>query len=128
MSHYAHITNNIVDQVIVAEADFIASLPDPENWIQTSYNTIGGVHVDPVTRKPDGGTPLNKNYAGIGYTWDGAGFASPQPFPSWTLDSNTYRWNAPVSHPSDGGFYKWNEDTKSWDKVVANSTSSVNTP
>ena len=119
MSHYAHITENIVDQVIVAEEDFITTLPDKENWVQTSYNTIGGVHVDSVTRKPDGGVALHMNFAGIGYTWDGIGFCSPKPFPSWELNPETYIWEAPTPMPSDKNFYKWNEDTKSWDKVVA---------
>ena len=79
-------------------------------WVQTSYNTSGGVHAN-------GGTPLNKNYAGIGYSWDGTGFAAPQPYPSWTLDKTTYFWNAPVAMPTDGKRYNWDEPTLSW-KVV----------
>lgn len=70
MSHFAHISpDNIVYAVIVAEQDFIDSLPDPENWIQTSYNTRDGVHYGP-DGEPDGGVPLRFNYAGIGYTYD----------------------------------------------------------
>lgn len=126
MSHYAHITNNIVDQVIVAEADFIATLEDPQNWIQTSYNTIGGVHLDPVSRKPDGGTPIGKNYAGIGYTWDGIGFAPPKTYASWILDSSTYQWIAPIPMPTDGQKYIWDEDTKSW-KVFVPTVKNVTT-
>jgi hypothetical protein len=71
MSHFAHINNeNIVDQVIVAEQDFINTLPDPQNWIQTSYNTRDGVHYNPITGEPDENPPLRKNYAGIGYFYD----------------------------------------------------------
>jgi hypothetical protein len=65
MSHFARVENNIVVEVIVAEQDFIDSgaVGDPAKWIQTSYNTINGVHVL-------GGTPLRKNYAGIGFIYD----------------------------------------------------------
>jgi hypothetical protein len=65
MSHFAKVENNIVTQVIVAEQDVINSglFGDPASWIQTSYNTRDGVHIL-------GGTPLRKNFAGIGYTYD----------------------------------------------------------
>ena len=113
MSHFAKVENNLVTQVIVAEPEFIATgaLGDPASWVQTSYNTIGGVHTQ-------GGTPLHMNYAGIGYTWDGTGFAAPQPFPSWTLNKSTYLWEAPVAYPTDGAQYTWNETTKAWDAVT----------
>ena len=115
MSHWAEINkNNVVLRVLVGdnnEADegyqwLIDNLGG--TWVQTSYNTSGGVHAN-------GGTPLNKNYAGIGYSWDGTGFAAPQPYPSWTLDKETYLWTAPVAMPTDGKPYSWNEDSKSWD-------------
>ena len=118
MAHYAQIENNIVTQVLVVDnsiadgADFLANtLGLGGTWIQTSYNTLGNVHVN-------GGTPLNKNYAGVGYSWDGTGFAAPQPFASWTLDKETYLWTAPVAMPTDGKPYSWNEDSKSWDELV----------
>ena len=76
-------------------------------WIQTSYNTIGNKHTL-------NGTPLHKNYAGIGYTWDGTGFAAPQPFPSWTLNSDSYLWEAPTPMPTDNKHYTWDESTTSW--------------
>ena len=65
MSHFAKVENNIVTNVIVAEQDVINSglFGDPASWIQTSYNTHNGMHVL-------GGTPLRKNFAGIGYTYD----------------------------------------------------------
>ena len=84
---------------------------DPSLWIQTSYNTQGGEH-------KLGGTPLHKNYAGIGYTWDGVGFAPPQPFPSWTKNADTYLWEAPVAMPTDNKMYTWNEETTSWVEFV----------
>ena len=120
MAHFAEIdSNNIVTRVLVVDNAYETMgqkyLAEDLNlggtWIQTSYNTVGGVHAN-------GGTPLNKNYAGIGYTWDGTGFAAPQPYPSWILDKETYLWTAPVAMPTDGKPYSWNENSKSWDEIV----------
>ena len=112
MSHYAKVENGIVTQVIVAELDFISTgaLGDPAAWIQTSYNTHANQHPE--------GRPLHKNYAGIGYTFDGTGFAAPQPYASWSLNQDSYTWEAPVAMPAEGGPYSWNEETQSWDEVV----------
>lgn len=116
MSHFAKIEDGIVTQVIVAEQDFISTgvLGDPAAWVQTSYNTRGGVHYAPNTNTPDGGIALNMNYAGIGYTWNGIGFAAPQPYPSWILNQSTYLWESPIPYPNDGKRYIWDETTKSW--------------
>ena len=115
MAHFAHVTNGIVDQVIVAEQDFIDSgaVGNPSEWIQTSYNTHGGQHPE--------GRPLRKNYAGVGYTYDAVkdAFIPPKPFASWTLDDDTCLWNAPVAMPTDGKSYVWDEATTSWKEVVA---------
>ena len=116
MSHFAHVDgNNIVTQVIVAEQDFINSgaVGDPSSWIQTSYNTYAGQH-------KNGGTPLRKNYAGIGYSYDASrdAFIPPKPFNSWTLNETTCLWEAPTPYPTDGKIYNWNENTLSWDEVV----------
>ena len=94
--------------------DFINNLlKTNDTWKQTSYNTHGGVH------KLDG-TPLRKNYAGIGYTYDETrdAFIAPQPYPSWTLNEDTCRWEAPVAYPDDDKHYQWNEETTSWDEVT----------
>jgi hypothetical protein len=111
MSHYAKVVNGIVQQVIVAEAEFFQTFVDtsPGDWIQTSYNTYGGQH-------RNGGTPLRKNYAGIGFTYDRTkdAFIPPKPFPSWTLNEDTCLWDAPTSMPTDGKFYEWDETTTSW--------------
>ena len=90
MSHFAKIDeNNIVVQVIVAEQDFIDSgaVGDPSNWIQTSYNTKGGVHVL-------GDTPLRKNYTGLGYTYDSVrdAFIPPKSYDSWVLNEDSCLW------------------------------------
>lgn len=99
MSHYANIDgNNIVTQVIVAEQDFIDSLNG--EWIQTSYNTIRGVHYNAETGLPseDQSKALRKNYAGIGYTYDRErdAFIPQKPFESWLLNESTCLWESPV--------------------------------
>jgi hypothetical protein len=111
MGHYAKIEDGIVTQVIVADGPDWCEDNLGGEWIQTSYNMQGGVH-------SGGKRPLNKNYAGIGYTFDGVGFAPPQPYPSWLMDSETYLWNAPTPMPTDGARYSWNEDELSWEEVT----------
>ena len=114
MAHYAKVENKLVTQVIVAEPEFFDTFVDssPGEWIQTSYNTSGGVH-------SDGGTPLRKNYAAIGHTYDSVrdAFIPHQPFPSWTLIEDTCTWEAPTALPDDDNQYSWNEETQSWDQV-----------
>lgn len=117
MAHFAKVQDGIVTSVIVAEQEFIDNLVDIEagRWIQTSYNTRGGKHLD-------GGTPLRKNFAGIGYHYDGTGFYPPKPFNSWTLNNTTYLWEAPLTKPD--GNYIWDENlyqsdnTKGWVEVT----------
>tara|TARA_Y100000022_G_scaffold183559_1_gene177859 strand:+ start:226 stop:576 length:351 start_codon:yes stop_codon:yes gene_type:complete len=115
MAHFAKVENGIVTTVIVAEQDYIDNLVDdsPGEWIQTSYNTFGGVH-------SDGGKPLRKNYAAVGYVYDKDrdAFYMPKPYASWTLDDDTCLWEAPVEYPSDEKLYVWNEDKTSWDEVT----------
>lgn len=119
MSHFAQVKNGIVQQVIVAEQDFIDILPDASDWIKTSYNTRGNVHYAPnvYPLSADGGTPINYNYAGIGYNWDGIGFYEPKPYDSWVLNKNTYTWEAPIPCPQDGNTYAWDENIKNWQIV-----------
>jgi hypothetical protein len=82
---------------------------DPATWVQTSYNTQGGVHTQ-------GGTPLRKNYAGIGYSYDAArdAFIPPKPYNSWLLNDETCLWSAPVAYPADSKLYRWDEETLNW--------------
>jgi hypothetical protein len=111
MAHFAKVENGIVTKVVVAEPEYFENFIDtsPGQWIQTSYNTIGGIH-------RLGGTPLRKNYAGIGYTYDSIrdAFIPPKPYNSWILNEDSCLWQSPVSKPNDGGVYDWNEDTQSW--------------
>lgn len=124
MAHFAQLNNdNIVQQVIVISNDVCGEptldFPDTEaagrafiantlklggTWKQTSYSGS-----------------IRKNYAGIGYTYDAArdAFIAPKPFPSWTLNESTCRWEAPVPYPTDGERYSWDEDTTSWVAVSA---------
>ncbi len=105
MSHFARIdSNNIVQEVIVAEQDFINSgaVGDSFLWIQTSYNKN-----------------FRKNFAGKGFTYDKTrdAFIPPQPYPSWTLNEDSCLWECPVEYPNDGIEYKWNETDQQWDLV-----------
>ena len=111
MTHFAKVVDGVVTQVIVAEPEFFQTFVDssPGEWIQTSYNTLGGVH-------KLGGTPLRKNYAGIGFTYDREkdAFIPPKPFASWVLNEDTCLWDAPVAMPDDGKIYVWDEATTNW--------------
>mgnify|MGYP003143087301 FL=1 len=130
MAHFAKLNqNNIVITVIVVHnsellvdgveneqkgVDFLNNLYKTSDvWKQTSYNTQGGVH-------KLGETPLRKNYAGIGYTYDEDkdAFIPKQPFNSWTLNEDTCQWEAPSARPDDGKFYTWNEEIKSWEEEI----------
>ena len=120
MAHWAELDeNNIVTRVLVGSNE------DPDEgyqwlidnlggtWVKTSYNTQGGVH-------SLGGTPLRKNYAGIGYSYDATrdAFIPPKPFNSWSLNEDTCLWEAPTPYPTDGKFYRWIEEDLNWQEVV----------
>ena len=116
MAHYAFLDENyIVTEVIVGKDesnfDWERYYGDIRGQLckRTSYNTIGGIH-------KNGGTPLRKNYAGLGFTYDPIrdAFIAPKPYPSWNLNEETCRWEAPVPYPNDGQMYSWDESTKSW--------------
>jgi hypothetical protein len=92
--------------------DFLTKLTGYPVWVQTSYNTHGGVH-------NNNGTPLRKNHAGIGYTYDETrdAFIPKKPFNSWILNEQNCLWEAPISKPQDENKYNWNESTLTWDLV-----------
>tara|TARA_R110000868_G_scaffold395465_1_gene667142 strand:- start:572 stop:940 length:369 start_codon:yes stop_codon:yes gene_type:complete len=120
MAHFAKIENGVVAQVIVAEQDFIDTGAVGHGWIQTSYNTRGGIHYG-QDGQPSGREQLRKNYAGVGFTYDEArdAFIPPQPFPSWALSEDTCLWDAPVAMPTEGGPFAWNEETLAWAETAA---------
>lgn len=129
MAHFAQIdSNNIVQQVLVIDQTEIdtGNWGDPAMWVQTSYNTRGGIYYIPNTNTPDPdqSKAFRKNYAGIGYTWlpngpDGDGFVPPKPYASWVMNSFSYLWEPPVPMPAKPWpenvvGYEWDEATLSW--------------
>jgi hypothetical protein len=110
MGHFAKVENEIVTNIIVAEQDFIDTLEDKNLWIQTSYNTRGGIHLL-------NGTPLRKNYACIGFIYDKEkdAFIPPKPFNSWILNEDTCLWEAPIEKPE--GNFIWNENELKWELI-----------
>ena len=129
MAHYAKVLDGKVINVIVAEKEFFDTFVDdnPGEWIQTSYNTRGGIHYEPNTNTPsdDQSKAIRKNYAGIGYTYNKNkdAFIAPQPFTSWTLNETTCLWEPPITKPTTG-LYKWDEElyqsdnTKGWVEIT----------
>jgi len=110
MGHFCKVVDGKVSQVIVAEPEFFDTFVDssPGEWIQTSYNTLGGQHPE--------GRPLRKNFAGIGFTYDKQkdAFIPPKLFASWSLNEETCLWDPPTPYPTDGKVYDWDENTLSW--------------
>jgi len=119
MGHFAKVVDGVVTRVIVAEPEFFDTFVDtsPGKWLQTSYNTRGGIHYAPNSDEPDGGVALRKNYAGIGDTYDADrdAFIQPQPYASWTLNEETCQWQPPIPKPD--GRHTWNEETQAWDQI-----------
>lgn len=113
MAHQAQIENGVVVQVLVADTHEWCETHLGGKWVTTSYNTHGGVH-------KLGGTPLRKNYAGIGYAYDEVrdAFIPPKPFASWTLNEDTCLWEAPVAMPAEGGPFTWNETSQVWEEIT----------
>jgi hypothetical protein len=122
MAHYAFLdSNNIVTEVIVGKDEGESGIDWEQHYGEfrgqtckrTSYNTSGGIH-------KNGGTPLRKNYASIGYAYDVGrdAFIPPQPFPSWGLNETSCTWEAPTPFPTDGKRYTWDEPTISWVEVT----------
>ena len=133
MAHFAKLDdNNVVLQIdVVMDSDcldgsgnesesvgitFLNNLTGHSNWKQTSYNTYRNAH-------KDGGTPLRKNYAAVGGTYDSTNdcFWSPKPFPSWVKNTTVWDWVAPVAEPTPSELgdinpgYLWNESSGWWE-------------
>ena len=115
MAHFAEInTDNIVTQVIVVDNNDI--LDDQGNELesigtQLCTNLFGGTWVQ--TSYNDN---IRYNYASIGFTYDETrdAFIAPTPFPSWVLNEDTCRYEAPIPYPTDDKRYEWEEETTSW--------------
>ena len=135
MAHFAKVVDGTVTQVIVAEPEFFDTFVDssPGTWVKTSYNMRGGVYYDPETNEPAEDQSVvagdeareRKNYAGIGFSYDGTGFYPPQPYTSWTLNETTYLWDAPLERPEltqeeidSFSHYSWDEDAYQADNTT----------
>lgn len=120
MAHFAKVVDGIVVNVIVAEPDFFNTFVDDSagEWVQTSYNTAGGVHYDPETGEPsvDQSKALRKNFAGIGFTYDSErdAFIPPCIYKKWVLNEQTCLWEPPVPMPDDGKPYEWDDEVGEW--------------
>lgn len=124
MPHFAKLNkNNVVVTVTVGsekdegkEEELTARTGDV--YKQTSYNTYGGVHYDPITREPsaDQSKAFRKNYASIDFTYDAErdAFIPPKPYGSWVLNDTSCLWEAPTPYPNDGKRYIWSEGSRSW--------------
>lgn len=113
MGHFARIDqNNIVQEVIVADQEYIYSLPNKQEWLQTSYNTREGKHPE--------GKPFRKNYAALGFFYDKNldAFIPPKPYNSWNLNLDSCVWEAPIPFPSDGYDYDWDEEMQNWKLLI----------
>jgi hypothetical protein len=124
MAYYAKILKGKVVEMACAEENYFEEnkkIRYTGTWVQTSYNTKGGIHYDPQTGLPsnDQTKALRKNYAGIGYIYDKDrdAFYTEQPFASWTLNEKSCIWEAPTACPLDENLYKWNEENLTWEKI-----------
>lgn len=117
MAHFAQLDNdNTVQQVIVIHNNethdsngiesetlgiqFCKTLyGEDTNWVQTSYSGS-----------------IRKNYAGVGFFYDvnRDAFIAPKPYDSWVINEKTCTWEPPVSYPTDGQVYIWDELGTSW--------------
>ena len=119
MANFARIVDGKVVEVVNAESVDTST----GTWIQTSFNTYGGVHYhfNDTVRKPDGGVALRKNYAQVGYTYDATrdAFIPPKPYASWILNEDTCLWGAPIPRPTDlyKWSYQWNEVAQKWEEI-----------
>ena len=121
MAHYAKIENGIVTQVNVVDEDYFNANRETRytgQWVQTSYNTKGGVHYNSETGLPseDQSKALRKNYAGVGFTYDQErdAFIPSKTYESWILNEDTCLWESPVPYPNDGKHYYWDEEQQNW--------------
>ena len=109
MSHFAEVIDGIVTRVIVADQEFIDTLDNSTQWIQTSYNTHGGIN-----KRTD--IPIRKNFAGVDMTYDKDrdAFIGHNQYPSWTLNEESCLYEPPTPYPNDDKLYSWNEDSQEW--------------
>lgn len=98
MANYAKIVNGKVENVIVAEPEWIATQTEDTYILSTEENPAS----------PDGTIV------------DGI-FISPKIYDSWTLGDD-YKWHPPIPLPNDSDtiVYRWDEPTLSWVEIQFN--------
>jgi hypothetical protein len=127
MGYFAKVINGMVVQVIAANQEFIDTLPNKTEWVETSYNVRGGVYYDQETGQPADDQSVieleagrkRKNYAGIGFTYDSKrdAFIPPNNYVGWVLNEDTCLWESPIPRPTDNKIYDWNNQTLQWDYI-----------
>lgn len=124
MAYFSQVIDGIVSNVIRAEKEYIDSgaVGDPNSWIETCQNTKGNVCYNLETNEPCEGTPIRKNFGEVGFHYDAQAdaFYAPKPFDSWSLNQETFLWEAPITKPESDHPWSWDEElyqsdnTKGW--------------
>ena len=137
MAHYAKLgLDNIVTAVVAVDTidcmtrggierediglAHLVRVHGHELWKKCSYNTSGGTH-------KNGGTPFRANYPGIGWYYNSEHdiFHPARPYASYTLNTTTGMWDAPLAQPEltdeqrdAGSYYRWDEDAYQADNTT----------
>jgi hypothetical protein len=123
MAHFAQLDeNNVVLQVIVVSNDVCENLPFPESeplgisFCQSLYGT------DTIWKQTSYNSSFRGNFAAIGYVYFAGTdvFATPKPYPSWSINSQTGQWEAPIPLPTvpEGYYASWDEIAQEWDIIL----------
>ena len=115
MAHFAKIENGVVAQVIVISNDVCGEptlvFPETEAMGQAFITDI--LKLNGSWKQTSFNNNFRKQFCGLGYSYlaDADVFVAPQPYPSWTLDSN-HDWQPPTPKPE--GDYSWSEEELVW--------------
>lgn len=134
MAHFAQLDseNNVIQVIVVSNSDISDEYGNEDEQIGIKFcQSLLGDHT--IWKQTSFTGRFRKNFAGIGFKYDPVNnvFIPPKPYPSWILDTNTYRWKPPIPLPEDaltnprgpfnpsGVFYIWNEESINWENVPA---------
>ena len=125
MAHYAFMNSDNVVVKVITGVDETETQDDHGTQVGGSgeaweaFYAAQPWHEGLTCKRTSYNSNIRKQYAGIGYSYDAAAdvFVAPQPYASWTLDSN-HDWQAPVARPAEG-MWSWNEADQAWDEVEA---------
>ena len=116
MAHFAKIENGFVVSVVMLNNDDIID-PDGAESEQLGVNICVETMGPGLYKQTSFSGSFRSRFAAVGMLYDESrdAFIVPQPFPSWTLDSNN-DWMPPVPFPEsgDGGPWYWDEDNQLW--------------